>query len=139
MTKTSLKDVKFYNTKTIVDLDGNLCPIESSIDIPFEIKRIYYVYGVRDKAPRGKHAHYKTQQLLICVSGKVEVVCRDEKETKKYLLESPQQALFIPKMIWDEQIYISENSVLLALADTNYDSTDYIHDFEQYKNLRNME
>ena len=132
----TIDDVKFYNTKTVVDQDGNLCPIESGSDVPFDIKRIFYVYGVRDEKLRGNHAHYKTQQVLICLSGKVEVICKDESKTVRYLLESPQQALYIPEMIWDEQIYRTESSVLLVLSNTLYNPSDYIHDFEQFKRLR---
>ena len=135
----TVDDVNFYNTKTIVDANGNLCPLESNCNVPFDIKRIFYVYGVRDEELRGQHAHYKTQQLLVCLSGKVEVICKDESKTARYLLESPQQALYIPEMIWDEQVYRTEQSVLLVLSNTKYDPSDYIHDFEQFKRLRKDE
>ena len=84
---TTLKDVLFYNMRTIIEDDGNLVPIETNSDVPFDIERIFYVYGVRDSELRGQHSHFKTQQLLICVSGKVEVTCDDGKEKRKYLLE----------------------------------------------------
>ena len=99
----TLEDVKFFNTRTMVEPDGNLVPIESNHDIPFPIKRVFYVYGVKNQDDRGKHSHYKTKQVLICVHGKVEVLVNDGLKEKKYLLESPQQALYIPEMIWDEQ------------------------------------
>jgi dTDP-4-dehydrorhamnose 3,5-epimerase-like enzyme len=136
MSEISVDDVKFYNNKAIVDKNGNLVPLESSRDVPFDIKRVFYVYGVYDEKPRGEHAHYKTQQVLICLSGKVEVVCKDGEREYRYLLESPQQALFIPEMIWDEQVYRSESSVLLVLSNTHYDPADYIHDFDQFKKIR---
>jgi dTDP-4-dehydrorhamnose 3,5-epimerase-like enzyme len=139
MSKPNVDNVKFYNTKTIVDRNGNLCPLESLSNVPFDIKRVFYVYGVRDEKPRGNHAHYKTQQLLICLSGKVEVVCKDGDRQVRYLLESPQQAVYIPEMIWDEQIYRTDQSVLLVLSNTSYDPSDYIHDFDQFKRLRSEE
>ena len=132
----TLEDVKFFNTRTMGEPDGNLVPIESNHDIPFPIKRVFYVYGVKNQDDRGKHAHYKTKQVLICVHGKVEVLVNDGLKEKKYLLESPQQALYIPEMIWDEQIYLSEDTVLLVLSNMKYIPEDYIHDFEIFKKLK---
>ena len=132
----TLEDVKFFNTRTMVEPDGNLVPIESNYDIPFPIKRVFYVYGVKNQDDRGKHAHYKTKQVLICVHGKVEVLVNDGLKDKKYLLESPQQALYIPEMIWDEQIYLSEDTVLLVLSNMKYDPKDYIHDFKTFEKLK---
>jgi dTDP-4-dehydrorhamnose 3,5-epimerase-like enzyme len=120
----------------MVEPDGNLVPIESNYDVPFHIKRIFYVYGVKNQDDRGKHAHYKTKQVLICLNGKVEVLVNDGVKEKKYLLESPQQALYIPEMIWDEQIYLSEDTVLLVLSNMKYEPNDYINDFNTFKNLK---
>jgi hypothetical protein len=132
----TINDVKFFNTRTMVEPDGNLVPIESNYDVPFHIKRIFYVYGVKNQDDRGKHAHYKTKQVLICLNGKVEVLVNDGVKEKKYLLESPQQALYIPEMIWDEQIYLSEDTVLLVLSNMKYEPNDYINDFNTFKNLK---
>ncbi len=132
----TVDDVRFLDLRTVVDSNGNLIPIESNQDIPFEIKRVFYVYGVRDEERRGKHAHYNTQQVLICLHGKVEVIVKDGLKEKRYLLESPQQALYIPEMIWDEQVYRSEETALLVLSNTQYDPSDYIHNFESYKLMK---
>ena len=134
--QVTLDDVKFFNTRTMVEPDGNLVPIESNYDVPFPIRRMFYVYGVKDQNDRGKHAHYKTQQVLICLHGKVEVLVNDGNKEQKYLLESPQQALYIPEMIWDEQIYLTEDTVLLVISNTKYNPSDYIHDFEKFKKLK---
>ena len=131
-----LSDVKFFNTRTMVEPDGNLVPIESNYDVPFPIRRIFYVYGVKNQNDRGKHAHYKTKQVLICIHGKVEVLVNDGYDKQKYLLESPQQALYIPEMIWDEQVYLTPDTVLLVLSNMNYNPDDYIHDFEKFKKLK---
>ena len=133
----TLNDVKFFNTRTMVEPDGNLVPIESNYDVPFPIKRVFYVYGVKDQNDRGKHAHYKTKQVLICVHGKVEVLVDDGKKQQKYLLESPQQVLYIPEMIWDEQVYLTEDTVLLVFSNTKYNPEDYIDDFNEFKKLKN--
>ena len=65
--KTNIDDVLFYNMRTIIEQDGNLVPIESNGDVPFPIRRVFYVYGVRDSDVRGQHSHFKTKQLLICI------------------------------------------------------------------------
>mgnify|MGYP001459336853 CR=1 FL=1 len=132
----TIEDVRFFNTRTMVEPDGNLVPIESNYDVPFSIKRIFYVYGVKDQNDRGKHAHYKTKQVLICLNGKIEVLVHDGKRKQKYLLESPHQALYIPEMIWDEQVYLTEDTVLLVLSDIKYLPEDYIHDFEEFKKMK---
>ena len=131
----TLDDVLFYNMRTVIENDGNLVPIESNHDCPFPIKRVFYVYGVRDEDLRGCHAHYKTKQLLICIHGKVEVSCKDGNSTRKFLLESPQQALYIPEMIWDEQTYRSEDAVLLVLSNMKYTPADYIHDYTEFTKI----
>ena len=133
----TIHDVKFLKLKTIIACDGNLIPIESELDIPFNIKRVFYVYGVKNQNDRGKHSHYKTKQLLICLSGKIEVTCDDGKKRKKYTLSKPNEAVYIPEMIWDEQKYISEDSVLLVLSNTHYDPNDYIEDYDEFKRLTN--
>ena len=134
----TIDDVKFFNTRTMVEPDGNLVPIESNNDVPFSIKRVFYVYGVKNQNDRGKHAHHKTKQVLICVNGKVEVLVHDGIEKQKYLLESPQQALYIPEMIWDEQVYLTEDTVLLVLSNMKYLPEDYIHNFEEFKKLKEI-
>jgi|TARA_R110000824_G_scaffold6775_6_gene31318 dTDP-4-dehydrorhamnose 3,5-epimerase-like enzyme len=133
----TVEDVRFFNLKTIVDIDGNLVPIESGIDTTFEIKRVFYVYGVKDQNNRGKHSHYTTEQILICLNGKLEVLCDDGNNKKKYLLESPQQALYIPSMIWDEQIYLSDDTVMLALCNTTYNTDDYIENYDEFLKIKN--
>ena len=138
MKQITLKDVKFFNTRTMVEPDGNLVPIESNYDVPFPIRRIFYVYGVKNQNDRGKHAHYKTKQVLICIHGKVEVLVNDGYNEQKYLLESPQQALYIPEMIWDEQIYHDKKTLLLVIANTNYNKDDYIENYEEFLKLRGI-
>ena len=135
----TLNDVKLFNLRSFIEPDGNLVPIESRHDIPFDVKRIFYVYGVKDQDDRGKHSHHKTKQVLICLSGEVKVVCDDGKERKNYILSKPNQALYIPEMIWDEQTYMSEDSVLLVLANTHYDVKDYIEDYDEFVKMKEEE
>jgi len=133
----TIENVKLINLKTFIEPDGNLVPIESNKDIPFEVKRIFYVFGVHDQNDRGKHSHYKTKQVLICVNGEVKVLCDDGYRKDTWILNRPNHALYIPELIWDEQVYINSESVLLVLANTNYDFSDYIEDYEEFKRLKN--
>jgi len=132
---TSLSDVKLFSLKTFIEPDGNLVPIENS-DIPFNIKRMFYVFGVKDQNDRGRHSHHTTKQVLICLQGEVKVNCDDGRNRKQWILDDPTQALYIPEMIWDEQIYNSEDSILLVLANTKYNIKDYIEDYENFKEIK---
>ena len=134
---TTLDDVKKFTLKTFTEPDGKLTPIELDKDIPFEVKRMFYVYDVHDQNDRGKHSHHKTKQILIAVNGGVTVICDDGKKRRNYILNEPNKALYIPEMIWDEQVYHSESSVLLVLSNTNYDVNDYIEDYDEFKRLKN--
>ena len=132
----NINDVLFYNMRTIIEDDGSLVVIESNSDVPFIIKRTFYIYNVRENDVRGEHAHYKTKQLLICINGKVEVKCHDGKREKKFLLDSPNRGLYVPESIWDEQRYLTKDSGLLVLANTKYDASDYIQSFDKFLKLR---
>ena len=134
---TKLDDVKKFTLKTFTEPDGKLTPIELDKDIPFEVKRMFYVYDVHDQNDRGKHSHHKTKQILIAVNGGVTVICDDGKKRRNYILNEPNKALYIPEMIWDEQVYHNESSVLLVLSNTNYDTSDYIEDYDEFKRLKN--
>jgi dTDP-4-dehydrorhamnose 3,5-epimerase len=133
---TTLENVKLISLKTFTDSEGSLVPIESGSSIPFEIKRVFYIFEVHDQKDRGEHSHYKTEQVLICLSGKVRVLCDDGKDRKEWILDKPNQALYIPNLIWDEQTYIVPGSVLLVLANTGYDKSDYITDYNEFKKIK---
>ena len=133
----TINDVKVFDLNPYIDSEGSLVPIESNFDIPFKIERIFYVYGVHDQVDRGEHGHYKTEQVLICLNGSVKVLCDDGKDKKEWILDKPTEGLYIPNLIWDEQVYLSPDSVLLVLANTHYDKSDYITDYEEFKRLKN--
>jgi hypothetical protein len=134
----TIDDVKRINLKFFDEPDGMLAPVEFDKDVPFEVKRMFYVFGVHNQDDRGKHSHYKTKQLLISIAGSVSVKCDDGMGgVRHYSLDKPWKALYIPEMIWDEQIYTDKDSVLLVLSNTNYDSSDYIEDYTQFKRLKN--
>ena len=132
----TLNDVKTFTFREFFEEDGNLIPIESGTDIPFDIKRVFYVHCVHDQNDRGKHAHYETKQILICLQGEVDVTVDDGHMKKVITLNKKNQAVLVPEMIWDEQIYKTDDTILLVLCNTRYDVDDYINDYNEFKKLK---
>ena len=124
--------------KSFKDERGYLLPISFDA-LDFIPKRVFIVNGVPPGCVRGNHSHYKTKQILICLNGEVEVVCDDGEHRKIYRLTKPHQAIYIPEMIWDEQRYLSEDSVLLVLSNTYYDPEDYIEDYDEFIKIKKNE
>jgi len=132
--KTTVEDIKILNFFKNHDKRGNLVAIEPLKDIPINISRIFYVY--ESDGNRGNHAHFKTRQVLICLNGSIIVTCNDGNISRSFNLNSPDIGLYIPEMIWDSISYIDTASILLILADSHYDRSDYIEDFEKFKNIK---
>ncbi len=116
----------------IEDDKGNLTPIESKTDIPFDIKRIYYISNVKEDAIRGFHAHRKLHQVLVCVKGSVKIKTVTPKDEKMYILDNACVGLYIGTYIWREMFDFSEDAVLLVLASEHYDENDYIRNIDLY-------
>ncbi len=133
----TINDVKLIKLNTFLDSEGSLVPIEFDSTAPFEVKRVFYVYGVHNQNDRGEHSHHKTKQFLICLNGEIKVLCDDGDVKKEWTLNKPNEGLYIPNLIWDEQTYMSADSVLLVLANTHYDEDDYINDYNQFKKIKN--
>ncbi len=121
--------IKFKNIK---DQYGALVPIESKKDIPFEIKRIYYIMDVKDGAVRGFHSHRMLHQVLICVTGDVKIRLKNGFEEEIIHLDNSDYGLYIGPMIWREMFEFSKDAVLLVLASEYYDESDYIRDYNIY-------
>ena len=117
------------------DERGKLVPIESGIHIPFEIKRIFYIYGTEPNVPRGQHSHYKTKQYLISVNGSCKVTIDDGKSKQTHELNQPNLGLFQDAMVWGTMHDFSHDCVLLVLASEHYDEADYIRNYENFKQL----
>lgn len=111
---------------------GYLSFFESNKDIPFKLKRIYYIYDVPLDWKRGMHAHKKLQQLLWCPYGKIEVVLDNGKEKKSFILDSPEKALLVGSGIWRDMYWKKEGSVLCVAASDYYDEGDYIRDYNEF-------
>ena len=111
---------------------GKLTPIEAGSDIPFDIKRVYYIYDVNDDIIRGKHSHKKLHQVLICLNGSVDIKIENHFGTQMYTLNDPSVGLYVGPDNWREMSNFSEGSVLLVLASEKYDENDYIRDYDAF-------
>lgn len=114
------------------DERGKLVVIEGSQDIPFEIKRVFYIYDSDDTVVRGQHANRKSEFVLINVAGKSKVRITDGTEELIVELNKPMMGVYIPKMIWKDMYEFSSDSVLLVLASTHYNADEYIRNYSDY-------
>ena len=120
--------------KELGDERGNLVAIEGDCDIPFDIKRVFYMYGTDNTMVRGQHANRKSEFVLINVSGSSKIKIDDGMgHVEVVCLDKPKMGVYIPKMIWKEMYEFSSDSVILCLASTHYDGSEYIRDYEEYK------
>ena len=111
---------------------GMLVAVEDK-DLPFKIKRVYYMYDTKNGVRRGYHAHKTLKQILICTSGSCKILLDDGNNREIVELDKPYEGLYIEEGIWREMFDFSENAVLMVLASDNYDESDYIRDYEEYK------
>jgi dTDP-4-dehydrorhamnose 3,5-epimerase-like enzyme len=118
---------KLISLKTFCDKRGNLTVIEKVI--PFDIKRIFYIYGV-DSSVRGKHRHKRTIQAATCIQGKCEIWNNDGKKKEEYILDSPDKCLILEPADWHKMYNFSPDAILMVLASEYFDANDYI--FEEY-------
>lgn len=115
------------------DERGRLVIVEGMKDIPFDIKRIFYIYGSDKNVVRGKHANKESEFVLINVSGTSKVRVKDGKGNEAvYSLNRPHTGIYLPRMVWKDMYDFSEDSVLLCLASTVYDATEYIRDYDDF-------
>ncbi|MBO4520174.1 MAG: FdtA/QdtA family cupin domain-containing protein [Alphaproteobacteria bacterium] len=114
------------------DNRGSLIAMENGINLPFDIKRVYYIYGTKEGVSRGFHAHKKLKQMLIAVSGSVTVSCEYGEQKKEYTLDRPDQGLLIEGLVWRVMSDFSPDCVLMVLADEYYNENDYIRDYQTF-------
>lgn len=126
----SLNDVIHFNERG--DERGHMVVIEQLKDVPFEIKRLFYIYGSDADVIRGQHANRKSEFVLINVCGSSKVRVTDGTNEKVYSLDKPHMGVYIPKMIWKDMYDFSKDSVLLVLSNELYDATEYIRDYDKY-------
>jgi WxcM-like, C-terminal len=130
----NLKNCKLVNLPKITDPEGNLTPIEGGRHVPFEIKRVFYLYDVPGGATRAGHALKTCQQFIIAMSGSFDVMLDDGTGTKRYHLNRSYTGLYIPALIWRELKNFSSGSVCTVLASEVYDEKGYYRDYEEFRN-----
>jgi len=122
------------------DERGNLVVVEGMQDVPFEIKRVFYIYGSDRDVIRGRHANRESEFVLVNVAGTSKIKVMDGKGHEKvYTLDRPRTGIYLPKMVWKEMYDFSEDSVLLCLASTHYDGEEYIRDYDEFLKIVNGE
>lgn len=127
-----MKLANILDFKTNGDERGSLVALESYKNIPFDIKRVYYIFGTKSGVVRGLHAHKNLMQVLICLKGSCRVVLDDGSIKEQVVLNTPNQGLLVENIIWREMHDFSADCVLLVLASENYDENDYIRDYGEF-------
>lgn len=125
-------EIKKYIFPPHGDDRGQLVALEEKKDIPFEIKRVYYIYDTLEGVRRGFHAHRNLEQILVCVHGSCKILLDNGTEKETVLLDKPYEGLYISNNIWREMYDFSPDAVLLVLASSLYDEADYIRDYDQF-------
>lgn len=125
--------VEFLNISALGDARGQLVVCENMRNVPFDIKRVYYLTGTIDGVSRGFHAHKELEQVAVCVAGKCLMVLDDGQIKEEVWLDSPLKVIKIDRMVWHEMHNFSADCVLLVMASDYYKETDYIRDYKEFK------
>ncbi|MBS7255943.1 sugar 3,4-ketoisomerase [Flavobacterium branchiicola] len=128
-------NVKIIDIPKIENSLGNIAVLENDI-LPFEIKRVYYLYDIPSHSMRGGHSHKKLRQILIAISGSFDVVLKDGQSEKKVFLNKPDKGLLIENNIWRELENFSSGAICLVLASDVFEETDYIRDYQTFLNSK---
>ena len=114
------------------DYRGQLVALEENRNIPFDLKRVFYIFGTQEGVSRGNHSHYKTKQFLVAVNGSCKVTLDNGKRKEIFDLNKPNLGLFQDALIWGTMHDFSSDCVLMVLADEHYDESDYIRDYDMF-------
>jgi UDP-2-acetamido-3-amino-2,3-dideoxy-glucuronate N-acetyltransferase len=128
----TLSLTRIHELKHVTDLRGDLCVAELEKDIPFEVRRIFFVYDVPSTRVRGEHVHKTLHEFLICLRGSVSVVATDGKHHAEYCLDKPWLGLYMPPRIWRTLYKFSPDAILAVFASHDYDPSDYIRDYDEF-------
>ena len=137
MTHTTVNDCKIIDIRKYADTRGYLSVIEAGIDVPFEIKRIYYLYMVPEAA-RGAHAHKELQQLMVATSGSVSVTLNDGRDKKTFVLDKPWKGLLVVPGLWRDLDNFAGGTVCMVLASEKYEAADYIRDYNEFLKYKGL-
>jgi len=134
----SIEDCKIIELPKISDPRGNLTYIEGGKHIPYEIRRVYYLYDVPGGADRGAHAHKELHQLIVAMSGSFDVTLDDGRNKKKFHLNRSYQGLYVCPMMWRDLDNFSSGSVCMVLASNLYEASDYYRDYSEFLTAANL-
>lgn len=137
MKTTSIDDCKLIKIDQIGDRRGHISVVENNREVPFEVKRVFYLYDIPGGESRGAHAHKECHQVLVAVSGGFQVKMKDGKQEKIISLNRPNQALHVPPGIWASEINFTSGAICLVLASHEYDEQDYFRYYKDYLRYRN--
>lgn len=132
----TINDCKIVELPKFLDQRGNLSFVQNNAQIPFEIKRTYWLYDVPGGESRGGHAYRETEEFVIAMSGSFDVTIDDGKEKKTFHLNRSYYGLYIPKGLWREMENFSTNSLALEFASTPYSEEDYVRDYDDFLKLK---
>ena len=131
-----IDNVKIVKLPKITDIRGNLSFVEQMNNIPFEIKRTYWIYDVPGGENRGAHAFKQNEEFIVALSGAFDVIVDDGQTKKKFELNRSYYGLYIPAGIWREMTNFSTNSLALEFGSQHYDESDYIHDYQNFISMK---
>ena len=130
----ALSDCQIVNLPKIAEPRGNLTFIEAGRHVPFDIRRVYYLYDVPGGSERGGHAHKGLRQLIVAMSGSFDVILDDGRQKQRFHLNRSYYGLYVCQMVWRELDNFSSGSVCLVLASNSYDESDYYRDYQDFLN-----
>jgi len=128
--------LKFVDFPALGDNRGSLVALEANHTVPFDIQRVYYIFGTQPEVARGFHAHKNLKQVAVCVTGKCRMILDNGKQRQEVWLDSPTKGLLISDLVWREMHDFSEDCVLLVLASEHYDENDYIRNYDEFKRIK---
>lgn len=132
-----MDEVKLIKLPKIIDERGNLSFLENSNQIPFDIKRTYWIYDVKEEEARGGHAFKESHEFIIALSGSFDLILNDGKREVKYSLSRSYYGIYVPNFLWRKLENFSTNSLALIVSSIKYDKNDYIKSFEEFKKMKN--
>lgn len=127
--------IKWIDFPPLGDNRGSLVALESNKTIPFDIKRVYYLFGTKQDVTRGLHAHLALKQVILCVTGKCKVLLDNGVARETVTLDSPTKGLLVEGLLWREMSQFSPDCVLLVIASEHYDESDYIRDYDKFRRI----
>lgn len=139
LSKHRIADCYLVDLSKIQDRSGNITVVENGESIPFDVKRIYYLYDVPSGEDRGGHAHYELEQYIIAASGSFDVILNDGRHVKRISLNQPNIALHVVSGLWRELDNFSSGSICMVMASQKFDENDYIRDYKNFLDYKKNE